>query len=177
MLKSINDIDAQAERIIQMAEGTRFFNAAKFNVDRSTIYQLARAAKSQHGFSIFETDKDTKRECIHPYHNRMHTLIPWWDTPEHKYNMQRIREKTQREASEREAKRKAAKQYTRQEIEVRMQKITDAQMMCKVLAWIGESMMVHSQLGLPGDPYEVPRRLVSECMQYIPHEGKQLTLF
>lgn len=177
MNKSIQDIENQTERVIALAEHSWRFKSAKFGIHRSTIYKVARVAKTQHGFSVFETDKTTKKPCIHPYVNQMHTLTPYWDTQEYKDRMTALSEKWAKERAEKEEKRKAAMQYTREQIEQRMNAIVDAQMMLKVLAWIQDSIIIHTQLGLGGDPYDVPRKLLATCMDIIPHDGNQLKLF
>lgn len=43
----------------------------------------------------------------------------------------------------------------------------DEQMMCKVLAWVAQSIMLRTKLGVEGDPLEIPRRLYTEMQRII----------
>lgn len=171
MLKSQKDIDAQAERIIAMAKGThRFMCCKKGEVDKAAIYKLARTTKSQHGFSIFDTDKDTKRECIHPYVNRMEVHRMWWQ--DENGNMKKFECKP----VVTKPKQRALTDEERLQLEVTMNDVCNHQMMKKVLAWIACDMNLKVNLGLPGDPYEVPRWMLQEAKRMLPAQPKQLTL-
>lgn len=180
MRKSQNDIDAQAERIIAMANGTRRFMCCKDGkVNKVAIYQLARKTKGQHGFSIFDRDKETKRECIHPYVNNTKAHAAWWDTDEFRERLARYEEERKRHNAEcRERKRnKGLTDAQRMEVEVMMNDVCNHAMMKKVLAWISCDMNLKINLGLPGDPYEVPRWMLQEAKRILPKEPTQLKLF
>lgn len=178
MLKSQSDIDAQAERIIAMAKGTHRFMCCKAGkVDKAAIYKLARVTKSQHGFSIFDKDKKTKHECIHPYVNNTKVYTAWWNTDEFREELARYEEERKRHNAEcRERKQnKGLTDAQRMEVEVKMNDVCNHAMMKKVLAWVAADMTLKVKLGLPGDPFEVPKWLIREMSVFLP-KPKQLEL-
>lgn len=66
MEKSFNDIKAQAERCIALAaELGKYCNNAKHRVDTAYIQQVAARTRSQHGISMFTTNRDEKKPFIY----------------------------------------------------------------------------------------------------------------
>lgn len=176
MKKSITDINEQAERVIRLAENSQRFRGVSGKVCKQAIYQLARKTKSQHGFSIFETDKDEKRECLHPYVLRVETFTPWWQREE--YVAKPI---IKPQAKERQ---KPLTDEERQKYEVKLNDLCNHQMKNKVLAWIAADMTLKTNLGLPGDPFEIPQWLKETASHFLNMRKKkqeqkivQLTLF
>lgn len=61
MLKSINDIDAQFNRVLVLAEETGHFNGNARGVPNTYLLaQIRRQTLVQHGFGMFDTDRDVK---------------------------------------------------------------------------------------------------------------------
>lgn len=62
MLKSIQDLNEQAERIITMAYGTTHFVACNGGVSASTIYRMRTRMRVARGFDLFGDYGNEKRE-------------------------------------------------------------------------------------------------------------------
>lgn len=169
MNKSQRDIDEQAARIILMAEESHRFRGVKNKICKQTIYKLARTAKSQHGFSIFDKDKETKRECERPFVNRTGKRLAWWQQDEW-VNRKPIENKAKQ-------KQKPLTADERLELEKTLNDYCNHEMINKVLAWIAKDMMLKTKLGLPGDPFEVPKLLRNECNRILDKLPIQQKLF
>ena len=61
-------------------------------------------------------------------------------------------------------------------MEVKLNTVLNEAEMRRVLAWIQKDMLLKMKLGLPGDPLEIPLRLMAEMREIIP-QGYQAKLF
>lgn len=67
MKKSFNDISRQLERVITLASqiGGNYTATATGRVDVQRFAQIAAKARTQHGISLFCTDKDEKKPFVY----------------------------------------------------------------------------------------------------------------
>lgn len=67
MEKSFNDISRQLERVITLAGeiGGRYTATATGKIDVQRLAQIAAKARTQHGISLFCTDKEEKKPFIY----------------------------------------------------------------------------------------------------------------
>ena len=67
MKKSFNDIQAQLQRVLTMANeiGGKYIENAARRVDVQHFAKIAARTRAQHGISLFCTDKDEKRPFIY----------------------------------------------------------------------------------------------------------------
>lgn len=61
-------------------------------------------------------------------------------------------------------------------MEVKLNTVLNEAEMRRVLAWIQKDMLLKMKFGLPGDPLEIPLRLMAEMREIIP-QGYQAKLF
>ena len=172
MNKSINDLMRQAERIDAGIHERGGFRVYHIHLDKQALYKMARSIAARRGLSYFG-DKNKKGEwradMWKDYPTLRATEISEESTTASVYPRADNRNEEQDE-------RKALTDEERIQMEVKMNNVCNEYMMRKVLSWVLKDMMLKMQLGLPGDPMEIPLRLIAEMKAIVP-DGYQSRLF
>ena len=166
MDKSINDLMRQVERIIAMIDAQGGWRKHHLHYDAQYLYQMARSIAARRGLGIF-TDRDKKGKWTAGMWLKRETKRP----QEQNIEVPQVRFKS--------AEKKPFRPLTDEErlaMEVKLNTVLNEAEMKRVLAWIQKDMLLKMKLGLPGDPLEIPLRLMAEMREIIP-QGYQARLF
>lgn len=166
MDKSINDLMRQVERISAMIEAQGGWRKHHLKLDNQTLYQMARSIAARRGLGIF-TDHDKKGKW---------TADMWLKREQKKQQEPKIEVPPVRFASTQKKPFKPLTDEQRLAMEVKLNTVLNEAEMKRVLAWIQKDMLLKMKLGLPGDPLEIPLRLMAEMREIIP-QGYQAKLF
>lgn len=151
MNKSINDLQAQVERVLVLVEERGGWRNAH-GYDEQTLWQIARSIAARRGLSYFD-DKDKKGVWTADMFRIKTEQRRVVEIPTTYKNVPQIEKKP--------------KEVDIAEYERKLNAACDEQMMCKVLAWVAQSIMLRTKLGVEGDPLEIPRRLYAEMQRII----------
>ena len=172
MKKSINDLMRQAERIDAGIQERGGFKVYHIHLDKQALYQMARSNAARRGLSYFG-DKNKKGEWRADMWKDYPTLRNEEPREESSHAIVHTRVESRKEEQD---ERKALTDEERIQMEVKMNDVCNEYMMRKVLSWVLKDMMLKMQLGLPGDPMEIPLRLIAEMKAIVP-DGYQGRLF
>lgn len=172
MKKSINDLMRQADRIDASIQERGGFRVYHIHLDKQALYQMARSIAARRGLSYFG-DKNKKGEWRADMWKDYPT--PHKEEPRADSTTASVKQRAENRKEEQD-KRKALTDEERIQMEVKMNDVCNEYMMRKVLAWVLKDMMLKMQLGLPGDPMEIPLRLIAEMKAIVP-DGYQSRLF
>lgn len=178
MDKSINDLMCQVERISAMIEACGGWREHHLKLDKQTLYMMARSIAARRGLGIFD-DRNKKGAWT----------ADMWLSPRRGTLVQTGRDvpgqaaggatsvPTCRDVSGQadEEERKPMSDEERLRYEVTMNNVINEAEMKRVLAWVQKDMLLKMKLGLPGDPLEIPLRLMAEMREIIP-QGYQARL-
>ena len=165
MDKSINDLMCQVERIISMIDTQGGWRNHHLHYDPQYLYQMARSIAARRGLGIF-TDRDKKGKWN----------ADMWLKREQKPQEPNIKVPPVRFAISEKKPFKPLTDEERLAMEVKLNTVLNEAEMKRVLAWIQKDMLLKMKLGLPGDPLEIPLRLMAEMREIIP-QGYQAKLF
>lgn len=166
MDKSINDLMRQVERINAMIEEQGGWRKHHLHYDAQYLYQMARSIAARRGLGIF-TDRDKKGKW---------TADMWIKREPKRPQEPKISVKPVRFASAEKKPFRPLTDEQRLAMEVKLNTVLNECEMKRVLAWIQKDMLLKMKLGLPGDPLEIPLRLMAEMREIIP-QGYQAKLF
>lgn len=172
MKKSINDLMRQADRIDASIQERGGFRVYHIHLDKQALYQMARSIAARRGLSYFG-DKNKKGEWRADMWKDYPTLRAAEISAE---SATASVEQRAENGMEEQDERKALTDEERIQMEVKMNDVCNEYMMRKVLSWVLKDMMLKMQIGLPGDPMEIPLRLIAEMKAIVP-DGYQSRLF
>lgn len=166
MDKSINDLMRQVERINAMIEEQGGWRKHHLHYDAQYLYQMARSIAARRGLGIF-TDRDKKGKW---------TSDMWLKIETKKPKEQDIKARPVRLDIQEKKPFRPLTDEERLAMEVKLNTVINEAEMKRVLAWVQKDMLLKMKLGLPGDPLEIPLRLMAEMREIIP-QGYQAKLF
>lgn len=161
MKKSINDLHAQVERVERLtAERGGWKNCHPY-CEPFNLHQMAASIAGRRGLSRFG-DRDQKGE----WRADMWKSLPEPPEPYKPIAAKPIPPKEHKELTE----------FEKQEYERLLNESVNEIEMVHVLQWVQKDILLHTMLGVPGDPLTIPKRLYAEMKRFI--EGhEQGTLF
>lgn len=170
MEKSFNDISNQLARVITLASqiGGHYTATATGRVDVQRFAQIAAKARTQHGISLFCTDKDEKKPFIYKSEPKSEPVIV--QKPESKpveYQVAPIQPDTSKPRSELTAEEDA-------ECRKKLQEVCRHDFIKRMYAELLADLSICQLEGW--DIYEFPRMIRREVERCLP-KPIQLTLF
>ena len=173
MDKSYNDIKAQVERCIALANelGGRWTANAKHKADVQYFAQLGGKARAQHGISVFEKDKDTKHPLLYIEKQKRDT------EPEPVSVVIKPTNKVEPTPTEK-AKNMMSFTAWMNESEEHRKKIQDANRHAFIRKMYAELLTDYAVCQFEGwDMFEFPRMIREALTVCFPKQPKQLSLF
>ena len=187
----------QVERISAMIEACGGWREHHLKLDKQTLYMMARSIAARRGLGIFD-DRNKKGAwtadmwlterrgnlaggdaCAPGQRTTTQTTTTkaGGDAPINRHASTCAPGQPAHSGSNKtgEEERKPMSDEERLRYEVTMNNVINEAEMKRVLAWVQKDMLLKMKLGLPGDPLEIPLRLMAEMREIIP-QGYQARL-